>query len=266
MFYFILFLVFYFGCIVGSFLNVVILRLPKNLSLNGRSYCFFCKHVLEPEDLVPIFSFALLLGKCRYCKKNISKRYFIIELVTGALFVFAYLMLKPVDLVGFLTLGGYFTAIATFICIFVIDLEHFLILDIVLLVGGSLFLLFLIALIVLVPGSFSWNKLIFENILGLLLVPLPFFGIWLYSKGEWMGFGDVKFCLFLGLALGLKIALLSLFLAFIIGGVFSVFILALSNKGLKTRLPFGTFLSFAGFIALFFGQTLLGKYLALIGY
>jgi leader peptidase (prepilin peptidase)/N-methyltransferase len=66
--------------------------------------------------------------------------------------------------------------------------------------------------------------------------------------------------------LGLKIAFLSLFLAFILGGIFSVFVLALSNKGLKTRLPFGTFLSLAGFVSLFFGQFLLAKYLALIGY
>jgi leader peptidase (prepilin peptidase)/N-methyltransferase len=218
MFYFILFLTFYFGCIIGSFLNVVILRLPKNLSLNGRSYCFFCKHELEPEDLVPLFSFLALFGKCRYCKKQISKRYFFIETLTGILFAFAYWFLKPMDVWGFVTLGTYFAAISAFICVFVIDFEHFLILDTVLLFGSVLFLIFLLLGYALAPQALFWHKLIFENILGLLFVPLPFFIIWFYSKGEWMGFGDVKFCLFLGLVLGLKIAFLSLFLAFILGG------------------------------------------------
>jgi prepilin signal peptidase PulO-like enzyme (type II secretory pathway) len=86
-----IFLSFIFGSAIGSFLNVIILRLPKEQGLNGRSHCMFCKHQLSTIDLVPLFSFVMLGGKCRYCKQKISPRYFYIELITALLFAVTFL-------------------------------------------------------------------------------------------------------------------------------------------------------------------------------
>lgn len=260
------FLIFIFGSIIGSFLNVVILRLPAEKNLGGRSACRSCGHTLGFFDLFPIFSYLFLRGKCRYCKTKVSPRYLIIEIFTALLFMFSWWQLSPQVLKDYLQFASICLAVCVFVIVFVIDFEHFLIFDGVIYIG--VLLIFAINFAV----SFNQNQLFvltgnwLSGITGAIFAPLPFLFIWYFSKGRWMGLGDVKFCIFLGALLGLKIAAVSLLFSIFIGGIVSLGLLALRKKQMTSKIPFGTFLSLGGFLAFFFGNTMLSWYLALLGY
>ncbi len=260
------FLIFIFGSIIGSFLNVVILRLPAEKNLGGRSACWSCGHTLGFFDLFPVFSYLFLRGKCRYCKIKVSPRYLIIEIFTALLFMFSWWQLSPQVLKDYLQFASICLAVCIFVIVFVIDLEHFLIFDGVIYIGALL--IFAINFAV----SFNQNQLFVLNgnwlsgIMGAIFVPLPFLFIWYFSKGRWMGLGDVKFCIFLGMLLGLKIAVVSLFFSIFIGGIASLGLLALGKKQMTSKIPFGTFLSLGGFLAFFYGSSVLSWYLAVLGY
>src|SRR6266404_5697404 len=120
---------FCFGSVIGSFLNVVILRLPAGQKITGRSHCQSCLKQLSGPDLVPVLSFVWLRGRCRYCRAKISWRYFIIEIICGLLFAVSWQYLKPVNPFGLLLLAKYWLSVAALIVVFAIDLEHYLILD-----------------------------------------------------------------------------------------------------------------------------------------
>ncbi|MCL5775365.1 MAG: prepilin peptidase [Patescibacteria group bacterium] len=261
------FLVFYFGCIIGSFLNVVILRLPKEEGLNGRSYCFSCGHALSWVDLFPLFSYLCLFGKCRYCKKTFSPRYFLIELVTGLLFLAAFIFLKPDSLLGYLALLKYAIALSALVVVFMVDLEHLLIFDNVLLAAG----LPVLAINVLTDymGRYSFLSLSGQTMGGLFAGGLfagIFFLLWLVSKGAWIGFGDVKLMLVLGLVLGWPVTAAAWLLAYFLGTAFALPLLVLGKKHLSSRLPFGCFLSVAAALCLFYGQQLIAWYLRYVGF
>lgn len=258
---------FLFGTAIGSFLNVVILRLPQNESLNGRSHCPHCHHILSSPDLLPLFSFLFLLGKCRHCGKKISPRYFIIELLTGLLFALSWWLLQPFNLPGFILLLKGFFIVSTLVAVFVIDLEHYLILDSV--VFPALATVTILNFILdLSAGKFifSLQGNFLNGLVAAALAALPFFAIWKVSRGRWMGFGDVKLALFLGASLGLAGVFVALMLAILLGGAISTILLVFSQKTLKSRLPFGTFLSLGGVVALFYGEKLFSWYLSFLGF
>lgn len=265
---FILFLAsFIFGSLIGSFLNVLILRLPEGQTLRGRSMCFHCKHFLAYYDLFPLISYLILRGKCRYCREKISARYFIIELISGLLFGFVVLnsaFYAPFDLV---MLVRTLIVVSLLIVIFVVDYEHFLILDSVLLFGAAFVVLANIALDFLLFGSvnLSINSFLLSGLLGGGVAFSVFYILWFGSKGRWMGFGDVKLVFFLGLIVGWPLILLLLMLAFCIGSLVSVPLLLTKTKSLKSALPFGTFLSIACLITMIYGEPIINWYLHLIG-
>ena len=124
--------VFLFGLAIGSFLNCVIYRLEKKQSfLKGRSYCPHCKHILSWQDLIPVFSFLILRGKCRYCRKKISLQYPLVELATGSLFLLIFIYFNNLLVTRYwLLVTGYWLLITSFlIIIFVYDLKHYIIPD-----------------------------------------------------------------------------------------------------------------------------------------
>ncbi len=247
---------FIFGTLIGSFLNVLILRLPKNETLMGRSHCMHCKHELSAGDLIPIFSYLSLKGKCRYCGKSISTRYFRIEIITGLLFAFAYLLFVPTSYLEILFLFKAWIASSVLLVIFMIDYEHYLILDKVV-VPSTLILLFVNLLIgphLALTGVLAG--------LGLFI----FFGLlyWI-SQGRWMGFGDVKLTFLLGQITPGFLILINVLLAFGIGAVISIGFLLFKAKNLKSELPFGTFLSLSTFITFYLGSVLLYWYINVIG-
>jgi leader peptidase (prepilin peptidase) / N-methyltransferase len=261
------FFIFFLGAIIGSFLNVVILRLPKEETLKGRSHCVSCKRELSAFEMVPFFSFLFLGAKCSKCGKKISWRYFIIEAITGILFLCAFIFSQQTaSAAGYILLLRNLIIISVLICVFVIDLENFLILDSITYTGlGMVLLLTFLANLAYLNFSQSLGLAAKSLAVG-ILTALPFYALWFFSKGKWIGFGDVKLALFLAVIFGWPLEIVGFLLAFLIGGVVSCFLLVLSKKTLKSAIPLGTFLSFGAVITLFFGQKILFWYLSLMGF
>jgi len=229
--------------------------MEQEKSLKGRSFCPQCKHVLSWKDLLPVFSFVFLRGKCRYCKTKISWQYPLVELATGLAFlaIFNFQFSINFTIFQFIFIFLYFYIAGALIFIFVYDLKHYLIPDKV---------LFPAIFITLAYRIFSPE--IINYIWGALAASGFFFLIWFVSRGQWMGFGDVKLAILMGLLLGLPKVLAALFIAFFLGAIIGVILMAFkksSGWGMKSEMPFGPFLIAGTFIALFFGNELINWYL-----
>ena len=264
----ILILIFIFGAVIGSFLNVLILRLPQDKSVGGRSHCMNCNHELSAKELVPVFSYIFLRGKCSRCGHRISPRYWIIEIATGLLFLFTFIFFQSPFAAGggldWLALARALFAVSVMVVVFMIDLEHYLILDKI--IFPSIVIILLLNLIL------DWNSRGFINgsyfFPGLIAAAglFAFFGLlYMFSAGRWIGFGDVKLAVLLGLTLPFPFILVGVFLAFFIGSIAGVILIATGNKTLGSKVPFGTFLAASTVISLWFGQGLLDWYLRIIG-
>lgn len=265
--YLIGFLVFYFGAVIGSFLNVVILRLPNQETLSGRSHCLKCKRQLSVLDLFPIFSFLFLKGKCRTCDNKISPRYLVMELVTGLLFLCRWLFLPPETLVLGIQLLRDWVFIASLVVIFMVDFEYYLILDKVLIGFGVPILVANIVLDILTGQTWDLHRsLVFLGLINGVGFASVFFILWWVSKGRWIGFGDVKLMLLLGMALGWPTTFIAWMTSFFMGTIFSIPLLLLKKKEFSSKLPLGCFLSLASLLALFWGSTWFKWYLAFLGF
>jgi len=263
------FFIFLFGLAVGSFLNCVIYRLEKNESfLKGRSFCPHCKHKLTWYDLIPLFSFLILKGKCRYCGKKISLQYPLVELATGVLFLsifnFQFSIHNQFSIFNFQNLltTSYLLLIACFlIIIFVYDLKHYIIPDKVIYPGIGIVLFYQLFRI----WSFgNWNLFRIWD-LGFGILPSLFLlAIILISKEEWMGWGDFKLAVFMGLFLGSPKILVALFLSFLIGAIIGLILIITGKKTLKSKVPFAPFLVTGTFLAMFFGEGFINWYLNLL--
>ncbi len=236
------FLVFILGLAVASFINCFVYRLNEtnNLKgvLTGRSYCPQCKKKLKWYDNVPLVSFALLKGHCRYCKKSISIHYPLVELAAGLLSVVIYLSFK--DNLQLLILNLLVTYVL--IAIFVSDLRYSTIPDH--LVYPAIFFLLLYLLI-----KSQWYT-IFSGI----GVGLFFYFLVLITRHKGMGLGDVKLGLLMGLFLGFPKVVVALYLAFLTGAILGVILVLTKKKRFKSQIPFGPFLVLATFVSLFWGE------------
>lgn len=256
-------IIFIFGLIVGSFLNCVIYRLEhKELSsfVRGRSFCPHCKHTLYCWDLIPIFSFLILKGKCRYCQKKISWQYPLVEIAIALLFLLIFNYNPIATLFQSITIL-YLLLVSCFLfIIFVYDLKYFIIPDKV--IFPAIITALIYNLFQLLATHYSLSTIL--NFLYAAFGAAGFFLIiFLISKGKWMGFGDVKLAFFMGLLLGFPNILVALFLAFLIGAIIGIGLILAKRKHLKSELPFGPFLVTGTFIALFWGQTIAYWYLNL---
>ena len=244
------------GLVAGSFITALSKRFEKPKSmLDDRSRCLKCNHQLAAWDLIPIFSFVFLLGRCRYCKKKISWRYPLIELFTTILFILPAL-LKPYLPIYELVLYLILTIIL--VSILVIDLETMHVPDYLLYLGIFVALIFAVLKYIL-EG---------QNILDLLLGPSIGGGVFLFivllSREKWMGAGDIGIGVILGLVLAYPQILVNLFLSFTIGGIVGLFLLLAKKAKMKTEVPLGPFLIFGFFLAYFWGAKILESYLLLI--
>ena len=243
-----------FGLIVGSFLNAWIHRLYSGESVvNDRSRCVHCHHELRTLDLIPVVSFVWLRGRCRYCGQKISWQYPLVEIVTAIIFVLVvtHYGLRIADF------GLWFALIfaALLIVIGVFDFLHYLILD------KIIYPAFVLAIIYRLVLHLS----LLSGIYGVLVVS-GFFGLqFLASRGRWIGLGDVKLGLFLGMVLGFEYSCVMLLLAYLLGALVGVILIASGRKHLGSRLPFGSFLSISAIITMLYGMALAGTYLRLIG-
>ncbi|OGZ68367.1 MAG: hypothetical protein A3D44_01720 [Candidatus Staskawiczbacteria bacterium RIFCSPHIGHO2_02_FULL_42_22] len=269
--YFIGFFVFIFGLCIGSFLNVVIYRLEKGEGfVGGRSYCPHCKHSLMWLDLIPVFSFLFLWGKCRYCGKKISVQYPMVEIATGLIFLLIFnfqfswpvgaspqVLFNQFSIYQIINILFLWYIASSLIVIFVYDLKFYLILDSVLF--PAIIITFLFRLL----SSFfigNWVLGIGNFILAALIASGFFLLIFLISRGAWMGFGDVKLAILLGLLLGFPNILAGLFLSFFFGAIIGLILMLLQKKGLKSEIPFAPFLIAGTLVSMFFGDRIINWY------
>jgi prepilin signal peptidase PulO-like enzyme (type II secretory pathway) len=274
--------IFLFGLIVGSFLNVVIYRLPRDISIvkKTRSFCPKCKKQLSWWELVPLFSFLFLRGKCFKCKKNISWRYPVVELLIGLLFLsvfqkinfqFSIFNFQSISNFQFLIyLIYYFIIISLLIGIFFIDLKHYIIPDSLIIIGSVASLLYLLINQFLILNSrfavndlrltihdsrislffnkfipisnFSFNTSHFINHLFFAIIGLVFFGVIILLT---KGKGMGMGDMKLAFLMGLVLGeklLIALYLAFVVGALVGIILMILKKKKLNSMVPFGPFL------------------------
>lgn len=236
------------GAVLGSFYNVVGLRVPVKMSIIApRSHCVKCQRTLTAVDLVPIFSFVFLKGRCRGCSEKISSVYPLIELATGVLFVFAFHKLGfDFELITALTF------ISLLVIIFVSDITYMIIPDKVLL----FFLPLLILERIMIPLVPWW-----DSILGAVSGFLLLLAIAVISKGG-MGGGDIKLYFLIGLVLGLKLTMLSFFLATLAGAIYGFSGLLLGKYKKRQPVPFGPFIAFGAVAAYFYGKEIIFWYIS----
>ena len=253
------FVVFLFGLTIGSFLNCVIFRLEtKESFLKGRSRCLYCKHILSWKDLIPVFSFLVLKGKCRYCGKKISFQYPLVEFFTAILFTFIFFIYRAQI---FIDLLFYWILTCFLIVIFVYDLKHYLIPDQV--IHPAIFLTLLYQFFK-VWNFGHWNLSgIWNGVFG-ILPSLFFLTVISISRETWMGWGDFKLSILMGLFLGWPKILVALFFAFFSGAIVGLILIFLKLKTMKSQIPFAPFLVSGMFLAMFFGEKIIDWYLKLI--
>lgn len=254
------------GLVFGSFVNVLVWRVPKKMSLLGRSICPECRQQIKWYDNIPILSFFILRGKCRACKKRISWRYPAIEAgVALVFFLLVYASTKcfipgiidssPIcDWVGSLWFFAYFYYLlitVLFVTVFVIDLRKKIIFDQLSFLGFATVVIFLL---LFRPDFFEVILAGFAASSFLLLINL-------FTKGKGMGLGDVKFALFAGTLLGWPEILVWMFLSFLTGAIVGLILVLRGKAGLKSQIAFGPFLVASAYFVF-----IIGHYLANILY
>jgi leader peptidase (prepilin peptidase) / N-methyltransferase len=262
------------GLVVGSFLNVVIYRVPAGLSIVAPpSACPNCHHPIRYRDNVPVLSWLLLRGKCRDCATSISVRYPLIEAATALAFgligavwvsavanvVGAQLIAALLELVALLHLAAISIALAA------IDIDVQRLPDVIVLPAYAVAAV-LLAAAALIGGE--PERLILTAIGGASLI-VAYFLLWfLYPGGGGMGFGDVKLSGVLGVYLGwfgLGPLLVGAFAPFVVGGLFAIALVIFRKAGRKTRIPFGPWMLLGAWIGIYVGKHLFGLYLHAMG-
>ena len=238
--------IFLFGLIIGSFLNVLIYRLPLGLMLTGRSFCPKCKKKISWFDNVPLLSFFVLGGKCRFCHSPINFQYPAVELTTGVLFVFVLSIYSWQNFQLWSILGFVYTLwlVSALLVIFVIDLKHRIIPD------EIVFATILISLPFAIRDTPYALLTAFASF-------LFFFLLHFLTRGKGMGLGDVKLAFLIGLILGFPKSILAFYLAFLTGAIVGVILVLLGKKKLKQAIAFGPFLVASTFFSLFWGDALI---------
>ncbi len=221
------------GLVVGSFIAALTYRYPKKISnMRGRSFCDNCKKQINWYDNIPLFSFILLKGKCRNCRKKISLRYPLIELFCAIGFLLVSFQIIPLVLFCILAI------------IFVIDFENQIIPDDFIFIGIAAVL-------------FSSGFLFFNNLFAGLLSSLFLLSVHLITKGHGMGLGDVKFAVLGGMIVGLPLSPVWLLVAFLTGAVAGIILIIGKKAGLKSKIAFGPFLVISIPITLLWGQKII---------
>lgn len=246
-------LVFIFGTIIGSFLNVCIYRIPAGLSIvKPRSKCGSCERTLTAVDLVPILSWVFLKGRCRTCGGKISIRYPLVEALEGALFLLIFTRFG----LSYLTLTSWvFAAFLT--VVFFIDIDHRIIPNKLVRFGCLLGLLPVLMHLTSIYPIYH-TRAIYEPLLG-VIVPFSFMLFvallsMLIMKKPGLGMGDVKVYAPIGLFLGWQLSLMSLWFAFFFGGLFGIYWMAILRKSKKDYIPFAPFIVIGSLIALLYGK------------
>lgn len=239
------------GLLIGSFLNVCIYRIPRNKSIIfPPSHCTNCGDKIKPYDLVPLLSYIFLKGKCRSCGEKISIQYPFVELITGLLFVSAFVIFSlNLDFVKYIIL------ISILITVSIIDLEHKII-------PGKIMIFGAISGLVLDIVITGFNTTLLTYLYGMLTGGGIILLIVLLTKG--MGGGDIQLMAVVGLFVGFKGAVLTLLLSFLLGASAGVILILFKKKSRKDYIPFGPWISIAALITVFFGNYIINWYFSLL--
>jgi len=238
-------ILFIFGLVFGSFIGAVTWRIPNSLSfVKGRSICPNCKSKISWFDNIPLFAYLFLGGKCRNCKKKISFRYFLIELLTGLGFVLVGMLTLP----NFTLLIYYLIIFVLMELIFVIDYENQYIPDSIVFLG-IIFIFFLSPIIT--------HQQLFTFLFSGFLASSFLLLIHIVTRGRGMGLGDVKFAVLGGMFLGLKLMPIWLLMAFLTGGIVGSILILIGKAKMKTKIAFGPFLVFGLALAIVFGDKII---------
>jgi leader peptidase (prepilin peptidase)/N-methyltransferase len=245
------------GMIIASFLNVCADRLPAKQSLAyPPSHCPACSRRLAVKDLIPVFSYLWLRGRCRYCRAPIPRRVLWVEIATAALFGLAY---WQYGLSIELPIALFY--ISVFMVILVIDLEQGLILNKIVYPALAIALLLSIFFTIFLP-QVGIVPNIARAAIGGGIGFIVFFLIVIVSRGG-MGFGDVKLAALIGLATGFPLVVVALLMGMILGGLAAVILLGFKIKKRKEAMPFGPFLAAAAIATLLWGSDILNWYLGI---
>lgn len=270
LFPYISFIVFWLGACLGSFLNVCIYRIPMELSVvRPPSHCFACKKPVAWYDNIPLISYLVLRGKCRNCKTGYSPRYFLVELLTGVLFLLVWLIyggttgaivLDPRIPVYWLIIFG--LVLGTFI-----DFDHFILPDRVT-IGGMISGVLISMWVPSMHGAATWQGGLMQSLIGL---SIGFGSLWLVSragkaifKQDAMGFGDVKLLGAVGAYLGWEAVFFTILISSLVGAVVGVALVLIKGRDWQSRIPYGPYLSLAAVIWILWGHVWWQLYLAFI--
>lgn len=260
-------LVFIFGVIIGSFLNVVILRYKTGRNVSGRSFCFSCGKNLSAFELIPLVSFVFQMGKCKGCNSKVSWQYPLVELLSGLVFLVVFMKIADAfPFVSVFSLPFYWFAFSLLIVISVYDIRHKIVPDMLAFIFAFTSLLWILGTNDIV--YFTTYPGLFNLFAGPLLF-LPFFFLWLISKGEWMGLGDGKLAIGIGWFLGFTQGISAIILGFWIAAFVSLVLLAFQRwfhyffhsripfLSMKTEVPFAPFLALGTLLAFYFSPDFL---------
>lgn len=255
MFYILFFVL---GAIFGSFLDCLVYRIHQEKSILGRSFCTCCNKILGFLDLIPVFSYIFLGGKCRYCKSKFSIEHFLVEFILGTLFTFGYwfFFVSNLWVYGHILISFIFYLILVFLLsfIFIYDLKYYLVVDIFVYTGIILSIIFN-----LIIGK-DFYSILYGIILG-----IGFFGAqYLISKGKWLGSGDILLGAFMGALLGIKIMIVALMICYFSGSIIGILFLILKRKKMESKIPLGPFISLGIFLSFIFGEQIINWYFNLL--
>ncbi|MBU0645910.1 prepilin peptidase [Patescibacteria group bacterium] len=255
--------VFLIGLSVGSFLNVVVFRARSEDTIGGRSKCQHCGVELRAQDMIPVVSYFVLGGRCRNCNKPISIQYPLVEFCTAILFCLFFLRYYygfslPIGLdvtqsIVYLLRDLLFTVFL--IVLFVYDLRYYLILD----------RFSIPAMVIALVVNYFLGLPILSMLSGAVIIGGFFLFQFLISKGRWIGGGDVRMGLLMGIILGLREGLVALVLAYAVGALVGIFLLLGQKVEMQSKVPFGSFLALTTIIMLLAGVALIDWYISMVG-
>lgn len=254
------------GLAFGSFVGALTWRLHEHKDfVSDRSECEHCHHKLGPLDLIPLFSWIVLRGRCRYCKHHIGWTAPVLEIVMAALFVGSYYV-WPLPLGSWqasLSFGLWLVYVVGLVALLVYDLRWMILPNVLVFPLMGVAIVESAVRYSVQVGASPWDYLN-SVIFGIIVLGGLYWALYTFSKGKWVGYGDVKLGVFMGIALGFQRSLLALFLANVIG--FLVVLPGLLTGRLKrtSKVPFGPFLIVAFFIAFLFGGQIISWYMRLI--
>jgi leader peptidase (prepilin peptidase)/N-methyltransferase len=267
------FVVFTFGAVIGSFLNVCVHRMPLDQSIvTPPSHCPHCNAHIRWTDNIPLVSYIMLRGKCRHCGAKITPRYFLVELLTAALFLLMWLKLTEWDhptVHGIYLLKGpiYWMVIAGLIVATFIDFEHYIIPNEITF-GGLIIGLLLSVVYPPLMDADTVKLSLLRSVLGavvggLSLLTVAVVGEMIFRK-EAMGMGDVKLLAAIGAFFGWQSALFTILISSLLGGVVGLVLIVGRRKGWESRIPYGPYIAFGAMLWMFCGHEIINWYLSFV--